>query len=202
MAALLDDKELRRRFNDHPKRVMNEFGLSSAEKSTFLTMDPHTIAVEVKAQFDAFEQEIESAEVEAGEFPPCNEDFKPELGATETEYPSPTPGVYRVRPRKATRTEIAAAGEKLEIVVTAKSLARDPDPTVKVRRLSDAKEWSASKPELFGTFRCSRVRAVVVPRDTETTIATGGYQVLVINNGKVIERVRANANDPDFVVGT
>jgi hypothetical protein len=201
MAALLDDKELRRRFNDHPKRVMNEYGLNSAEKGIILTMDPAAIATEVMSQFTAFEQEIQNATVQQGEFPPCSEDYKPELGATETEYPSPTPGVYRIRPRTSTRQEIQAAGENLEIVITGKSFARDPDPTVKVRRLSDGKEWGTSKTELFGTFRCSRIRTVVVPRPTENTILAGDYQVMVINNGQVLERKRKNqAMDPDFVV--
>src|SRR5262245_41022295 len=136
VAALLDDKDLRHRFNQDPRLVMNDFGLNAGERNKLLSMDPTTVAAQVALQFNAFQQEVSTADVAVGEFPPCSEDYKPELGSGGSEYPSPTPAIYRVRPRTVTKAEVTAAGEKLEVVITGKSFARDPDPANTVRRLS------------------------------------------------------------------
>lgn len=199
VASLLDDKGLRQRFNQDPRLVMTEFGLNAAERNKLLTMDPATVAAEVALQFNAFEQEVNNGNVVPGEFPPCSEDYKPELGSGGSEYPAPTPAIYRIRPRTISHAEVAAAGEKLEVVITGKSFARDPDATAKVRRLSDSATWNVNS-QLFGTFRCSRLVAVVGPKPPETTLAAGNYQIIVRNNGVDIERVRSSPTDPDFKI--
>jgi hypothetical protein len=96
------------------------------------------------------------------------------------------------RTAKAKRSEIAAAGEKLEVVITAKSLRREPIPSVFIQRLKPEKkpkerevekEWNVGA-DLYGTFRCSRLVAhvgVVDDDDAEQEIVAADYRVVVEN---------------------
>ena len=191
---MAENSELRQRFNQDPAGVIAEYQLDANEKIAFYKMKKEDVADAVKQQIIAFGFPF------AGDFPACNEEYKPDLGGTETEYPSPVPGLYRVRPRKATRAEIAAAGEQLELIVTAKSIARLDNTSVKILRLSDQANWVVPH-DLFGTFRCSRLRVVAIPNPadaTPRTIKAGEYKVLVVNNGDTLKR--APINEKDFEV--
>lgn len=185
-AALLAQKDLRARFNADPEGVMIEFGLDDDERKILYLMDAEEIAKEVKKQFTDFETAVKGAKPDAAEFPPCSEDYTPELGGSGPEYPSPKPGIYRVRPERASRKAIKDAGEKLEIVITGKSFRRGQQnrATVVIERLKSDGSLDVAEnvpSELYGTFRCSRLVVRLAPFGTEQEIMAADYKVVVEN---------------------
>jgi hypothetical protein len=199
VAGLLARNDLRHRFNQDPMAVITEFGLTTAERGILFSMDTKDIGKAVAKQFEQFEKEVREAEPDETEFPPCSEDYKPELSAGRTEYPSPTPAVYRIRPRKVLKSDIASAGEQVELIITGRSFCRDPLPYAKIRRMQDGVTWNLADVQLFGTFRCSRLRATFNKHEDDNEISIGGYQIIVNNNSVDIERTRP-IEEPDFEV--
>jgi hypothetical protein len=188
---LLAQKDLRARFNQDPEGVMTEFGLDDDERKILYLMDAGEIAKVVQTQFTHFKKAVEDAKPDAAEFPPCSEDYTPDLGGGGPEYPSPKPGIYRVRPERAYRKAIKDAGEKLEVVITGKSFRRGQQhrATVIIERLKpevppNPREVDKSETvpsDLYGTFRCSRLVVRLAPLGTETEIMAADYRVVVEN---------------------
>jgi hypothetical protein len=180
-----DDSTLRRRFNANPKEVVDEYKLDDTEAAEFFTMKLEAVAEAVKQQIISFGFPFK------GDFPACSEEYTPELGESEPEYPKPIPGVYRIRPRTAKYADIVAAGNQVELVVTGKSFARRNRPqdkiSARIRRLSDKVEWDVGA-NLYGTFRCSRLHVVVAPKPGESDIKKDDYKIIVVNNGKDLWR--------------
>ena len=139
-------------------------------------MDRPTITAAVKAELDNYQ-------LAGGEFPPCSEDYLPELGQVLPQYPDPVPAVLRFRPLKL------ANPPPCELIVTGQSFSRAPDAIVKIVAKGTANALAVNS-TLFGTFRCSRLRAVVAPPGMTNAIAPGMYTVQVVNSpGTPKERV-------------
>jgi hypothetical protein len=168
-------------------------------------MNALAIAKAVELEFPTFRDEVEDAQKKVVPIPPCSEEYRDdaEYGPFGDEprvmYPAPDPHIYRIRPRRVRKSDLKPGKERTELVVTGRSLCPDPEPIVLVKRLSDGATWELGT-NLFGTFRCSRLRAVLTPRDGDGgEIAAGFYNVIVRNNFKPIERVR-EPGEADFEV--
>jgi hypothetical protein len=167
VSDLVRNAALRQQFNADPVAVMNTYALTANERHILLSMDRATITDAVKAELDSYN-------LTAGEFPPCSEDYLPELGQAPPEYPDPVPAVLRFRPLKLKNPP------PLELIVTGQSFSRAPDAVVKVFQKGNPASSLSVSSTLFGTFRCSRLRAVLAPR-TGPTIPAGTYTVQVVN---------------------
>jgi hypothetical protein len=170
VSDLIRDPALRQQFNEDPVKVMDEYELTKAERLILLTMDRPGITAAVK-------QELDSFQVDKSEFPPCSEEYLPELGQAPPEYPDPVPAILRFRPLKVKKNALP-----FELIVTGQSFSRSPDAIVKVTEKANSSNTLAVSSTLFGTFRCSRLRAVVAPKGAALTIPVGKYKVEVDNN--------------------
>jgi hypothetical protein len=180
VAAMLHDPEVRRRFNERPARVMDEYALTAAEKEALLTMKLPKILAQVQNEFPAFEAEITAATVTPGEFPPPREDFFVEDGGADPMYPSPRPGVHRFKPRRPSANVLNNKVVKaFELVVFGQSLLA---VNLTLKRISDGKEARLGILHRFGTYRASILRVVVSPPVNEATFtANDQYHVIVTN---------------------
>ncbi len=170
VSDLIRDPALRVQFNQDPVEVMDEYQLSVDERLTLLTMDRALITAAVK-------QELDNFQLSAGEFPPCSEEYLPELGKAPPEYPDPVPAILRFRPLKVKQNAFP-----LELIVTGQSFSRAPDAVVKVTDKANPANTLSVSSTLFGTYRCSRLRAVVAPKGAALTVPAGMYKVEVENS--------------------
>jgi hypothetical protein len=170
VSDLIRDPSLRQHFNEDPVEVMDEYELTADERLVLLAMDRPTLTAAVKQQLDNFQ-------LAPGEFPPCSEEYLPELGKAPPEYPDPVPAILRFRPLKVKKNALP-----FELVVTGQSFSRSPDAVVKVTEKANAANVLAVSSTLFGTFRCSRLRAVVAPQGGALAIPPGKYKVEVENS--------------------
>ena len=195
VAAMLEDASLRKRFVEKPNEVMNQYRLDATERAALLSMNPDTVKQAVNAQVGAFIAQIGNYQPAEGEFRACDEDYLPELGSAESEYPSPLPAIYRVRPLQ---TKVGSVSKGLELIVTGKSF--DRDAALEVSPAGATEDWWPVPAEVFGTFRCSRLRAVVHDK-TNHPLPAGHYRIRVRNNGTLLESpTKANPYDADFVI--
>ena len=170
VSDLIRDPALRQQFNADPGAVMDEYNLTADERLTLLSMDRPNVTAAVK-------QELDNFQLAAGEFPPCSEEYLPELGKAPPEYPDPVPAVLRFRPLKVKQNP-----PSFELIVTGQSFSRAPDAIVKVTEKGNPANALAVSSVLFGTFRCSRLRAVVAPKGAALVIPLGKYTVEVENS--------------------
>jgi hypothetical protein len=165
VADLYRSKELRKEFNEDPERVITKYELSPDEKKVLYTMRVQDIG-------DTVRQEIIDVNFDfiKGEFKRVDEMFMGELDETATEYPAPTPQVFRFRPKKA-----PAAGGKFELNVYGQSFSRDAQIKLK-KKTGGGPDLVVKGHRVFGTFRCSQARGVVTPG------AAGIYTVQIQNS--------------------
>ena len=181
VADLFRNAELRREFNADPEAVMTRYTLTPAQKRTFYTMNVTEIG-------NAVRQEVIDVDFEflKPEFPRTGDMFLSELDETTTEYPAPTPQVFRFRPRKA-----AAADGKFELNVFGQSFSRDAQ--VKLKSKSGGADLTVKGHRVFGTFRCSQARAVVTP-------GAAGTYIVQIQNSPGAANPPAPVDGGDFIL--
>lgn len=177
VGALMRDEDVRRRFNEKPKRVMKQYKLTSDDRDVLWAMDPAKIVSSVNGLIADLKQEITHAanQMDPDEFPPIDDDYVETSGPL---YPDPKPAVFRVRPRKI---ELPAAThpsvcESFEIKLFGQSFSRDPEATVEV---TGAQQMLAEA-AVLGTFRCSRM-CVVVRVQAGGIVPAGDYTVTLVN---------------------
>jgi hypothetical protein len=174
VADLMRQPELRQRLNRNPMAVIKEYGLDTAPQNqlaAFLTMNP----VEIGRKLQAL---MGQAEMEPGDFPPPSEDFFQKDGGIDPAYPSPRPGIFRIRPRRISVAEIT--NNAFEFVVYGQSFV---NTKLTLKRTSDGAEANLTHEHLIGTFRGSVLRAVVRPPGGMGSFSAGEkYRVVVMNN--------------------
>jgi hypothetical protein len=178
LADLMRKPELRERFNRDLMGVVAEYGVDTApagQLEALLTMDAPTIAAKLQSLF-------QQAAMRPGEFPPPGPDFFSEDGGIDPMYPSPRPGVFRVRPRQVSAAVVNAKPvHAFEFVVYGQSFV---NVELKLKRVHPVVGAYArlSVPHLFGTFRGSMLRTIVSPPQGEPNFTAGNkYQVIVLN---------------------
>lgn len=182
VADLYRDKDLRREFNADPEAVIQRYELAAGEKRVLYTMQLGAVAEAVK-------QEILSIDFTfmKGEFPRTGEMFFSELDETATEYPAPTPEIFRVRPKTA-----KAADGKFELNVFGQSFSRDAQIRLKPKD-NVGPTLVVKGHRVFGTFRCSHARGVVTPGAAKT-------YVVQIQNSPNATNPPTPIDGPDFVL--
>ena len=161
LGDLMHDAQLRQGFNLDPEGVMGRYGLSHAQRSVLMSMNPGTIAAAVQAEITGFPF--------PDEFPVDGENCLPEANAVVPIYPAPRPGVFRLRPRKIAVADIQNG--LFELLVYGQSFSRDASLVV----THGSAQMNITGEHVFGTFRCSRLRAVVAAQQP------GAYRVQLKN---------------------
>lgn len=182
VADLYRFKDVRREFNTDPEAVIKKYDLTDAEKKTLYTMRLADVSEAVK-------QEILDVNFDflKGEFPRTGEMFYAELDETSTEYPAPTPEIFRVRPKTA-----KVADGKFELNVFGQSFSRDAQ--VRLRPKDNVGPVLVVKGhKVFGTFRCSHARGVVTP-------GVAKIYVVQIQNSPSAGSPPAPIDGPEFVL--
>ncbi len=165
VADLRRNPELRHEFNTDAEAVIKRYELTPPQKKALYTMHLQTVG-------DAVRQEILDFNFDfmKGEFPRTGDMFLPELDETTTEYPAPTPEIFRFRPKNA-----AAADGKFELHVYGQSFSHDAEIKLKPKA-GGGPNLVVKGHRVFGTFRCSHARGVVTPG------AAGTYVVQIQNS--------------------
>ena len=98
-------------------------------------------------------------------------------------YPSPTPGVFRIKPRRVSAAAINSKPVKtFEFVVYGQSFVSVKLELERMPPKAVAKA-TLSPPDLFGTFRGSILRTLVSPPAGELQFTAGDkFKVIVKNN--------------------
>jgi len=176
---LMRDRHLRKRFNENPNEIMGEYGVSDADRAVLLTMDNNQIAAKMPTHMQV---EVQKFKIPDDEFRAVSEDFFVEDGGADPQYPSPAPGVFRFRPqtRSAVVLNAKPVGQRVfELVVFGQSLL---DVDLNLVR-ADGAVCSRSNYSVFGTFRCSVLRAVFGPPGADVAWKGGDqYAVTILNN--------------------
>jgi len=180
---LLESARLRRRFNAHPERVMQEFGLDDQERCILYTMDPAIIQNEV---FPPVGLQLGGFSIPAGEFQPTAPDCIPDPGVAVPQYPVPKPALFRVRPRRITPADLmvhdvgGVVTRYFELLVHGQSFSRNPKPKVEIRHQGNSATLQTDRTHLFGTMRCSQLSVLVVAPPLDPGHA-GTYEVELTN---------------------
>lgn len=169
VADLVRYKDLRREFNSDPDGVATRAGLSDDEKKALFSMNLGLVGAAVL-------QEILNIDYMfmKGEFPVVGDMFLAELDESTAEYPSPTPAVFRFRPRQARISD-----GRFELNVYGQSFTRDAEIKL-LSKTAGVPDLKVRGHRIFGTYRCSHARAVVTPPPNP-----GTYELRIQNGTKL-----------------
>src|SRR4051812_19531069 len=147
--ALVNDPQLRQRFNAAPEAVLDELGVTELDhRQAFLSMEPAKIGTKLSELLD-------SLNYDEKEWPLPTENFFPML--TAPTYPKPTPRVIRTRPGSVSSAETQAANNKFEFLVYGQSLIAVELTFTVTNRPTMLTVESADR---FGSFRGSGWRVL------------------------------------------
>jgi len=142
VSDMMNDDRVRRRFNAEPFEVMDEYGLSVEARGVL-----HKMKFEDIGNFI-------SKEVTDWEFPPWDlPETDPECMSVGGEYPNPKPHVDKISPDSAKK-----AAKVVEVTVTGEGFSRDATLAFIG---ADKSVLEATEIEVYGTYRCSHLKAVV-----------------------------------------
>jgi len=158
VSDMMHDDRVRRRFNAAPFAVMDEYGLSVEARGVLHKMDFQAIGDFISKEF-----------TDEWTFPDWDlPETDPECMGVAGEYPDPKPHVDNISPDIAKK-----AAKSVEVIVTGEGFSRDAS----LAFVGDDKSvLEATELEVYGTYRCSHLKAVVDL--TKATIQ--GYTVQVI----------------------
>jgi hypothetical protein len=171
VSDLIHDPALRQQFNQSPNAFMAPYNLTSFQRSVLLTMDRATIG-------EAIKQEIAGFDIDPSEFPACSEEYLPE-GSVQPLYPDAKPTIFRFHPHHVKLSDLP--GSTFELIVTGQSFAPGVNMEVVDKNTPASKLGVSFTP--LGTYRCSRLYAIVgPPPGPATSIPVGAYRIRVINS--------------------
>ncbi len=174
VSDLVGDPALRQHFDQSPETFLKNYDpLPEPQRSALFTMDRQKIGAAITAELMGFD-------VDETEFPPCSEEYLPE-GSVDPLYPDPKPSIFRFRPKHVKLSDLSEP--KFELIVTGQSFA--PGATLEIQKKvgGDTAPKLGVSYTLLGTYRCSRIYAIVGPPPGQTpAIPPGAYVVKVINS--------------------
>lgn len=166
---LMQDRDVRTRFNRAPARIAQEYGLTPVELAALFRMTPADIAKAVGVALSAYQ-------LNEAEFPRDSPEFFPIPGEPDPQYPSPIPHAFRFLPTTIARpVPPPPPHTSFELRVLGQSFMPG-DTTIDLVPSGGGASLVVSDPRSFGTFRCCGVRAFV-----EYPAAAGSFEVWVLS---------------------